>query len=114
MKNKFVESTMAAVLFGGGLCLAGIRGMAVAGSSSFTPVVPTPTWTAAQLKAYHQRVEAYRRYGYKSPPRERTYICAFCGYKSRHDGLCPKCGFEMTLYDPKAKTLKKVYSSGSR
>lgn len=109
MKNKSVVVLAAAVLSYSLVCMAEAKGT----DSTATKVIPTPTWTAAQEKAYHSRLEAYRKVGHKTPPGETTYICAFCGHKSRQKGACPKCGFEMGPYDPKAKAKKKVYSSDS-
>jgi len=108
MKNKTTLFVKITLLSSGLLCLAPVKGSVAA--SAATPV-PTPTWTAAQEKAYHFRLEAYRKVGHKAPPAQVTYICAFCGYKSKQKGACPKCGFEMGPYDPKAKTHKKVYPS---
>lgn len=113
MKNKFFLVLMAIILSYGLFFMATAKGEASTASVAGAPVAPTPTWTVAQEKAYHIRLEAYRKVGHKAPPEESTYICAFCGYKSHHKGFCPKCGFELGPYDPKAKTKKKVYSSDS-
>jgi hypothetical protein len=113
MKNKHIVALAAAIFSFGLMSMAVAKGGDTTASVRATQVIPTPTWTAAQEKAYHSRLEAYRRVGHKTPPGETTYICAFCGHKSRQKGSCPKCGFEMGPYDPKAKVKKKVYSSDS-
>lgn len=59
---------------------------------------PTPTWTAAQQKAYDTRMRMYQKPFFMKPV---TYICAFCGYKGTDGpGPCPRCGFELTPYCP--------------
>ena len=112
MRHEQIQRWAALLLFVGFVGLTTLS-FGESKSSSQSSVIPTPTWTAAQEKAYHIRLEAYRRAGHKAPPKEIIYSCAFCGYKTHHNGLCPKCGFELTPYDPKSKTHKKVYHADS-
>src|SRR5579859_5669954 len=79
-------------------------------ASPAASVVPTPTWTAAQEKAYHSRMQAYLGACHKAPPKQNTYVCAFCGYTSDQRGNCPKCSCALGLYDPNAKSHNKLYS----
>lgn len=93
MKSTKVERIVPAVLLGIVVTIFSL-------SAHAQSAKPTPTWTTAQQKAYETRMRMYHKPFFMKPS---LYVCAFCGYKGDGPGICPRCGFELTRYDPQTK-----------